>query len=214
MRLAIYGAGGFAREVAPPALAAPDGDVVFVSDVADEVGTTPNGILVLSYPQLVAGHADRRVVIAIADSAARRALAEKCAKDGLAFGDIVAPSHQRGHSVEIGEGSILCGNTILTSNIRIGRHFHGNIASYVAHDCIIGDFVTLAPGASCNGHVVIEDDAFIGTGAILRPGNRDKPLVIGKGARVGMGAIVTRDVPPGVTAFADPARVLGPARPR
>jgi len=214
MKLAIYGAGGFAREAAPLALDDPECDVVFVSDTVEEIGTRPNGIRVVSYPELVAEHPERRVVIAVADSAARRTLAEKCAKDGFAFGDIVAASHQRGHSVQIGEGSILCGNTIFTSNIRIGRHFHGNIASYVAHDCVIGDFVTFSPQAGCSGHVVIEDDAFIGSGAILRPGNRDKPLTIGKGARVGMGAIVTRDVPPGVTVFADPARVLGPVRPR
>lgn len=208
MKLAIYGTGGFAREVAPVALEDPDGDVVFVSDVADEIGTTPNGIRVVSYPELVSEGRDRRVVIAIADGAARRRLAEQCAQDGFAFGDIVARTHQRGHAVEIGEGSIVCGNTIFTSNIRIGRHFHGNMASYVAHDCVIGDFVTFSPRVNCNGRIVIEDDAFIGAGAILRPGSRDKPLVIGKGARIGMGAIVTRDVPAGVTVFANPARVL------
>jgi sugar O-acyltransferase (sialic acid O-acetyltransferase NeuD family) len=213
MKLAIYGAGGFAREVAPLALEDPDCSVVFVSDATEEIGSILNGIRVLSYPQLVGEEHDRRVVIAVADSAPRRAIAEKCAKDGFAFGEIVASSHHRGHSVEIAEGSILCGNTMFTSNIRIGRHFHGNMASYVAHDCVVGDFVTFAPRVNCNGRVVIEDDAFIGTGAILRPGNRDKPLVIGKGARIGMGAIVTRDVPPGVTVFANPARVLGPSRP-
>jgi sugar O-acyltransferase (sialic acid O-acetyltransferase NeuD family) len=214
MKLAIYGAGGFAREVAPLALEDPDCDVVFVSDTAEEVGTAPNGIHVLSYPELVAEGRDRRVVVAIADGAVRRTLVERCAKDGFAFGDIVAPSHYRGHSVEIGEGSVLCGNTIITSNIRIGRHFHCNMAGHIGHDCIIGDFVTFAPRVNCNGWIVIEDDAYIGTGAMLRPGRRGKPLVIGKGARIGMGAVVTRDVPPGVTVFADPARVLAQATPR
>jgi sugar O-acyltransferase (sialic acid O-acetyltransferase NeuD family) len=212
MKLAIYGAGGFAREVAPLALEDPDCDAVFVSDTAEEVGTAPNGIRVLSYPQLVAEGRDRRVVVAVADGTARRTLAERCAKDGFAFGDIVAPSHYRGHSVEIGEGAVLCGNTIVTSNIRIGRHFHCNMAGYIGHDCIVGDFVTFAPRVNCNGWIVIGDDAYIGTGAMLRPGRRGKPLVIGKGARIGMGAVVTRDVPPGVTVFADPARVLAMPR--
>jgi sugar O-acyltransferase (sialic acid O-acetyltransferase NeuD family) len=214
MKLAIYGAGGFAREVAPLALRNPDCDVVFVSDVAEEIGTTPNGIRVVSYPELVAGGAGGHVVIAIADSAARRKLAERCAKDGLTFGDIVAPSHDRGHAVEIGEGSIVCGNTIFTSNITIGRHFHCNMGSHVAHDCVIGDFVTFGPRVNCNGWTVIEDDAYIGTGAMLRPGSRGRPLVIGRGARIGMGAIVSKDVPPGVTVFANPARVLAHATPR
>jgi sugar O-acyltransferase (sialic acid O-acetyltransferase NeuD family) len=212
MKLAIYGAGGFAREVAPLALEDPECDIVLVSDLAEEIGTAPNGIRVLSYTELAAEHRDRRVVIAIADGGARRALAGKCAQDGFAFGEIVAPSHYRGHSVEIGEGSVFCANTIVTSNIRIGRHFHCNMASYVGHDCIVGDFVTFAPRVSCNGWIVIEDDAYIGTGAMLRPGSRHKPLVIGKGAKIGMGAIVTGDVPPGVTLVGMPAREVGRIR--
>ena len=103
---------------------------------------------------------------------------------------------------------ILCGFATITSNATIGRHFHGNIYSYVAHDCVIGDFVTFAPGVKCNGNVHIEDHAYIGTGAVLRQGEPGKPLIIGAGAVVGMGAVVTRDVPPGVTVDGNPAKPL------
>lgn len=41
-----------------------------------------------------------------------------------------------------------------------GRHFHANLYSYVEHDCVIGDFVTFAPGVKCNGNVVVEDYAY------------------------------------------------------
>ena len=47
--------------------------------------------------------------------------------------------------VTIGPGAILNSFVHLTSNISIGEHFHANIYSYVAHDCVIGDFVTFAP---------------------------------------------------------------------
>jgi acetyltransferase-like isoleucine patch superfamily enzyme len=96
----------------------------------------------------------------------------------------------------------------LTSNIRIGKHFHANLYSYVEHDCVIGDYVTLAPGVKCNGNVVVEDHAYIGTGAIIKQGQPRQPLVIGRGAVVGMGAVVTKSVPPWATVVGSPARVM------
>jgi acetyltransferase-like isoleucine patch superfamily enzyme len=50
--------------------------------------------------------------------------------------------------------------------------------------------------------VTIEDDVWIGIGAIILKG-----VVIGRGARVGAGAVVTSDVPPGATVVGNPARM-------
>ena len=68
--------------------------------------------------------------------------------------------------------------------------------------------MTLAPRVCINGNTVIEDDVYVGTGAILRQGTPDKPLRIGKGAVIGMGAVVTKDVAPGETVVGNPARPL------
>ena len=117
-------------------------------------------------------------------------------------------------SNRIGDGSILCAHSVVTSNATIGRHFHANLYSYVAHDCVIGDWVTFAPRVSCNGNVHIGDHAYIGTGAVLRPGlPRGKPLTIGNAAVVGMGAVVTKDIAVGVTVVGNPARPLERSRP-
>ena len=121
---------------------------------------------------------------------------------------LIAPTAIIGPDVVIGEGAIFCDFTMVTANAVIGRHFHCNIYAYVAHDCVIGDFVTLAPRVSINGNTVIEDDVYIGTGAILRNGVKGRPLRIGRGATIGMGAVVTKDVPPGVTVVGNPARIL------
>ena len=51
-------------------------------------------------------------------------------------------------------------------------------------------------------------DEDIGTGAVLRQGQPGQPLVIGRGAVVGMGAVVTKSVPPGATVVGNPARPL------
>ena len=97
---------------------------------------------------------------------------------------------------------------MITADARIGRYFHSNIYSYVAHDCRIGDYVTFAPGVRCNGNVIIEDYAYVGTGAIIKHGLPGKPLVIGRGAVVGMGAVVTKDVPPYATVVGNPAKIF------
>jgi len=182
-------------------------ELVFVDD-HDNRGHM-NGHRVLNYTQFLADRRDEKlVVLAIADGGVRAHLADRCASDGLAFFEARAGSVVTMDNVEIGEGAVLSPFVTLTSNIRIGRHFHANLYSYVEHDCVIGDFVTFAPGVKCNGNVRVEDYAYIGSAAVMKQGRPDRPLVIGRGAVVGMGAVVTRSVPPMTTVVGNPARLL------
>jgi len=207
----LYGAGGFAREVMPFArqqLALTGWRLVFIETMpgADQV----NGMPVMSEQAFFeAGAIERGFAVAIADAQARQAIAERCEAHGARPITLQAPSAIVYDDNRIGDGSILCAHSMVTSNARIGRHFHANLFSYVAHDCVIGDWVTFAPRVSCNGNVHVGDHAYIGTGALLRPGTpRGAPLTIGSAAVVGMGAVVTRDVAPGVTVVGSPARPL------
>jgi sugar O-acyltransferase (sialic acid O-acetyltransferase NeuD family) len=151
---------------------------------------------------------DDELCIAIGNSPVRRELAERL--KGHSVANVIAPTAIIGEDVEIGEGAVFCDHTMVTASARIGRQFQCNIYSYVAHDCVIGDYVTFGPRVCCNGNVHIGDGAHIASGANIRNGTPDKPLLIGAGAFVGMGAVVTKDVPPGITVIGNPARVMGP----
>lgn len=208
----IFGAGGFGREVMPPAyeMLAKLHDVrsfelVFVvPDLAEEAQV--NGHRVISEAAFLAHDVDqKRFNIAIADAKVRERIAMKMAAASIEPFTIRAANVVSYEHNEIDVGAILCAFTTVTSNAKIGKFFHANIYSYVAHDCVIGDFVTFAPNVHCNGRVVIEDYAYIGTGVVLKHGTDTKPLVIGKGATVGMGAVVTKSVPPFTTVVGNPA---------
>lgn len=212
--IGVYGASGYGRETMPflrmSPIATKASRIVFIDD--RNSGGTVNGHEVFDWAGFISLSAQQKsVCLAIADSTVRRALYDKCVHAGVSQIEARAANVVEFDNVEIGEGAILSPFVTLTSNARIGRCFHANIYSYVAHDCIIGDFVTFGPAVKCNGNIVIEDNAYIGTGAILRQGKPGKPLTIGRGAIVGMGAVVTKDVPPGVTVVGNPARPL-PAR--
>lgn len=202
MRIAIYGASGFGRELVEPLqLAKPDAELVFVDDNPPANLPLP----VLPFAELAAGDF---YVIAIADSAVRRKLVAKCDAAGLVPYALVDPLARVGASVRLGEGAVICAGSIATADATIGRHFHCNLMSIVAHDCVIGDFVTFAPQVACLGNVSIGDGAYIGTGALLRQGRPGKPLRIGAGAVVGMGAVVLEDVPDGATVAGVPAKII------
>lgn len=210
--IGIYGASGFGKEVYPLVREYItnnnlNAEVCFIDD-NDGIGLL-SGLRVLSYKAFIESEIiSKKIVVAIGNSKVREMLVKQLFKDGIDLLNISAGNNVIMDDIVIGEGSLLCPFVTLTSNIKIGRAFHANIYSYVAHDCIIGDYVTFAPRVMCNGNVHIEDHAYIGTGAILKQGSLDKPLVIGKGAIVGMGAVVTKDVDPNTIVVGNPAKPL------
>lgn len=206
--IGVYGAAGSGRGILPLLREQyPEIEIVFVDD--GNVPSCVNGHDVLTWEAFINSEARTRFVsIAIADSKIRQRLAGKCAEQSIPLIEARAKTVVEFDEVSIGDGACLSPFVTLTSNIKVGRCFHANLYSYVEHDCVIGDFVTLAPGAKINGNVVIDDHAYIGSGAVIRQGKPGRPLTIGEGAVVGMGAVVTSDVPFGATVVGNPARLM------
>lgn len=210
--IGVYGASGFGKEVMPLVRqqfsTMKKEQFVFIDD--NQTGNILNGYPILNYVDFLLNMSKKKgVVIAIANSQVREKLIVQLAADQINQLHIHADNAVIAEEAEIAEGSLFCAFTCVTSNAKIGKGFHANIYSYIAHDCVIGDFVTFAPGVKCNGNVHIEDHAYIGTGAIIKQGTPERPIVIGKGAVVGMGAVVTKSVPAGVTVIGNPAKPLG-----
>lgn len=208
---AVYGAGGCGRGILPLLRARLPADsrsrLCFVDDLSTLAEV--NGHRILTFADWLAEPAaSRHMALAVANSAVRERLYARCLEAGVEVVGARADNVVIMDDVEIGPGALLSPFVTLTSNIRIGKAFHANLYSYVEHDCVIGDFVTFAPGVRCNGNIVIEDHAYIGAGAVIKQGRPGAPLVIGRGAVIGMGAVVTRSVPPGITVVGNPARPL------
>ncbi len=73
----------------------------------------------------------------------------------------------------------------------------------IGHDCSIGDFVTLYPGVSISGNVVIGDFVSMGTKSCVIENTN-----IGSGSFIGAGAVVIDDIERNVVAVGVPAKVI------
>lgn len=210
---AIYGASGCGRSLMPVArqqLARESdaSEIVFIDDALESVAEV-NAHRAMNYLAFLNETASEKYLqIAIANSHVREKIAQRLKMDGIHLWSIIADHVVLMDQLELAEGSALSPFVTIGSNVRIGKCFQANLYSYVEHDCVIGDFVTFAPGVKCNGNIHIQDHAYIGAGAMIKQGTPDQPLIIGAGAVVGMGAVVTKSVPAGATVVGNPARIV------
>ena len=149
--------------------------------------------------------ANDNILIAIADFNLRNKIYLNLKEKNVNFPKIIHKNTFISTSSIIEEGAIICPFVTITSNVKIGKNFHANIYSYVAHDCTIGNNVTFAPSVKCNGNIIIEDNVYIGTGAIIHQGKPNRPINIGRGAVIAAGSVVTKSVKANMTVFGNPA---------
>lgn len=211
-QIAIYGAGGFARELAwlveTCNTVQPYAVVCFMDDDPSSHGLQLNGIPVMGLEEAYSQFTSALVVGGIGSPATRQALMQKAAAAGFGFATLVHPRTECSRWVEIGIGTVICAGNILTTNISIGRHVQINLYCTIGHDVIMGDYCTLAPGVHVSGCVHLGQRSYIGTGAVIINGTKDNPIIIGDDAVVGAGACVTKSVPPGAVVAGVPARPL------
>ncbi|NND14774.1 MAG: acetyltransferase [Eudoraea sp.] len=124
---------------------------------------------------------------------------------GLNYPILASPTAVISKFSQIAEGTLVAPSAIVQSKAQIGRGSIINTAAVVEHECLLYDFVHIAPGAVIAGNVKVKEGAFIGANATVKEG-----ITIGRGAIIGAGAVIIRDVPAMETWVGNPGKRIRP----
>jgi sugar O-acyltransferase (sialic acid O-acetyltransferase NeuD family) len=151
MKLAIFGNGGHAREVATQI----DRPVTFFVD--DEYSNEH------AQPLSSFDPIEYTMIVAVADPQDRFKIVSKLPSETKFFTFIHPTALIMNRNIQIGIGSFIGAYSILTTNIKIGNHAILNRGNQIGHDCVIGDFLSMMPGSIISGNVKMGDRVYMGT---------------------------------------------------
>jgi len=209
--LIILGAGGTGREVAEAvddinSMGQKWNFLGFLDDDRQKHGKEYNGHPVLGSISTAAEYLTCQFVIVLGNH--RDPGLSKRVLDGLSldrgrFATIVHPTARVSNHAELGPGTIVLQNSVITVNVRIGSHVLLLFGSQIGHDCRIEDYVVIAPNAVLAGGVCVGEGCYIGANATIIQKTK-----VGPWSCVAMGAAVFADVSAHSTVVGNPARLL------
>lgn len=124
-------------------------------------------------------------------------------KCGFGFKTLIAPDAIVSRSASVSEGCVIQSLCNVSSNVFLGSGVKLNTASNVMHDVHIDDYSVIAPNAVLLGYAKVGKKTYIGANSTVLPGLR-----IANSSIVGAGAVVTKNVPNGITVVGVPAKRL------
>ena len=179
MKLALFGYGGHAREVA-----AQMGKDVNITFFVDDIYAKGNVKPISEFEPK-----KYLMMVAVADSKDRAEIVSKL-PEGTEYFTFIHPTAQiMSDDVIIGEGSFIGANSILTTNIRMGNHAILNRGNHIGHDCIIGDYFSAMPGAIVSGNVHIGNMVYLGTNSSII----EKKYLL-HDIKIGANGVVVKDI--------------------
>ena len=141
-------------------------------------------------------------LITVADPVWKERIYESL-KGKTSFLTFIAHNAVIGKFNKIGEGSIVCPNCVVTTNVTLGKHVFLNIGTQVGHDVVIGDYCSFMANIDLGGYVQIGKSVFVGSKATVIPKTE-----VGDNAIIGAGSVVVKKVKKDTTVFGNPAKVI------
>lgn len=194
-KIGVFGTSGMAREAGDIAWALGISPIYIARDESEMDGCSGTVLL----ESELSGEVDYPFVIGIGNNAIRESIAKKYCST-LEFCNLIHPSvtcgYGQGELLSSSKGLIISAGARLTNNIQIGDFCIINQNATIAHDCIIGSFVHVAPNANVLGNVLLKDRVWIGAGAVINQGACDSKTIVEEDAYVGSGAVVLKGCAP------------------
>jgi sugar O-acyltransferase (sialic acid O-acetyltransferase NeuD family) len=211
-RIAIIGAGGFAREVSwlveEISAANPPRDGYFVAGflVSDTSLLGPHDSPILGdFSWLETNEVDA-LALGVGNPALRLRLAGELKQrfPRATWPALVHPAVRwQRHTMMVGEGVIICAGNIATVNVTFEPYCMVNLSCTIGHEALIGRGSVLNPTVNISGGVKLGHGVLVGTGAQIL-----QYVKVGNGATVGAGALVNKDVQAGASVVGVPAKEL------
>ena len=177
MKLALFGYGGHAKEVASQI----DDSIVFFVDDKYADG--------ISKPISTFDPNEYMMMVAVADSKDRYDIVQRLPKETKYFTYIHPTALIMSDDIKIGDGTFIGAYSILTTNINIGNHALLNRGNHIGHDTNIGSYFSAMPGAIVSGNVTIYDMVYMGTNSSIK-----EKLSIHSLVTIGSNAAVVKNI--------------------
>lgn len=116
---------------------------------------------------------------------------------------LVDPTTFVSRTSQIGRGVVLYPHCFVGLQAHLGDFVFSLSHSVFNHDVVLEKGVIVTSGVTLAGGVHVEEGCYLGQGSTVR-----EKLRIGKGSLIGMGAVVTKDVPPNSVMAGSPAKKL------
>ncbi len=201
IKLIIVGAGGHAKSV----IDSLDTDQYEIAGFLDQnkTGDFLGRPIFGKNIQDIDRYEDYQYFICIGSNSARKMWFEKLREYGLETINIIDKTAIISPSAKIGRGNFIGKYAIINADSIIGDNNVINTKALVEHECVVGDHTHLSTNSAINGNVVVEDEVFFGSCAVCNGQRR-----IGRGAIVGSGSVIIRDVEADTTVVGVPARIV------